>query len=151
MKPSPETLIYFVRRRLTLASYFKVSFVLNVPGVIVMFSRVFRISSLTAVLAATASASLAADMPYLPPPPPPPEVEMRPTINDWSGPQIGAAIGIASMHSLYLPSAGDDPELSGDSITFTGLAGYNVQYNNLVFGVEGDFTWANITAKKRLF
>jgi len=114
-----------------------------------MFSRVFRVSSLTAVLLTSASAVFAAD-PVYSPPPPPPIVEMRSTIQDWSGPYAGIAVGVASLHSLYLPSVGNDPELGGDSVTFTGLAGYNVQYDNIVFGVEADITWANLKARNRL-
>ena len=114
-----------------------------------MFSSVFRVSSLAAILAASASVTFAADLPY-PSPPPPPPVEMRPAIHDWSGPYMGAAVGVASMHSLYLPSAGNDPELSGDAVTLTGLAGYNMQHNSLVFGIEGDVTWAGLKAKNRL-
>jgi len=114
-----------------------------------MFRCVFRVSSLIAVLMASASTAYAADILY-PPPPPPPIVEMRSTIHDWSGPYVGIAAGIASLHSLYLPSVGNDPELSGDAVTLTGLAGYNVQYDNIVIGVEADLTWANLKARNRL-
>lgn len=114
-----------------------------------MFSRVFRISSLTAVLMTSASVAYAADI-LLPPPPPPPIIEMRTAIHDWSGPYVGAAIGVASLHAKYLPSVGNDPELSGDSVTLTGLAGYNMQYDNIVVGVEGDISLVNLTARNRL-
>lgn len=127
--------------------YCALSFVFNIFRDFVMFSRVFKFSSLTAVLLASTSSAFAADI--LIPPPPPPIVEMRSSI-DWSGAYIGAAVGIASMHSLYLPSVGNDPELSGDSVTFTGLVGYNLQYDNIVIGVEMDITYANLKAQNRL-
>jgi len=114
-----------------------------------MSSRVYKVSSLTAVLMMSASATYAADILY-PPPPPPPIVEMRTSIHDWSGPYVGVAAGVASLHALYLPSVGNDPELSGDSVTLTGLAGYNMQYNNIVVGVEGDISLVNLTARNRL-
>ncbi len=113
-----------------------------------MLSRVFQASCLAAILATGASSAFAADP--LAPPPPPPIVEMRTGIYDWSGPYVGVAAGVASLHSLYLPSVGNDPELGGDTVTFTGLAGYNLQYDNIVVGVEADFTWANLKAKNRL-
>ena len=114
-----------------------------------MLRYVLRVSTLAAILAASAPAVFAADILY-PPPPPPPHVEMRPTIHDWSGGYVGAAVGVASMHSLYLPSAGNDPELSGNSATITGLVGYSVQRDNIVVGVEADITYANLKARNRL-
>lgn len=116
-----------------------------------MFSSALRVSTVAAVLAASALPVFAADILYPPPPPPPPPyVEMRPAIHNWSGAYVGAAVGVASMHSLYLPSVGNDPELGGDSATITGLAGYNVQRGNFVVGVEADITLASIKAKNRL-
>ncbi len=115
-----------------------------------MSRRVFRVAALTAVLMTSVSTAFAADILY-PPPPPPPVVEMRAPIYDWSGPYVGAALGVASLHSLYLPSVGNDPELSGDAVTFTGLAGYNVHYDNdIVIGIEADLTLADLKARNRL-
>ncbi len=113
-----------------------------------MIDRVFRVSCLAAIVATGASSAFAADP--LAPPPPPPIAEMRTSITDWSGPYVGVAAGVASLHSLYLPSVGNDPELGGDTVTLSGLVGYNLQYENIVFGVEADFTWANLEARNRL-
>ncbi len=113
-----------------------------------MFGSVYRVLTATAVLAVSSGLAFAAEIIY--PPPPPPEVEMRPTIQDWSGPYAGVAVGVASMNTLYVPSAGNDPELSGDSVTIAGIAGYNMQFDNVVFGVEGDITLLNLTTKNRL-
>jgi len=113
-----------------------------------MFGRVFRVSSFIAVSLTGTSAGFAADP--LVPPPPPPLAEMRTSIQDWSGPYVGVAVGVASLHSLYLPSVGNDPELGGDTATLTGLAGYNLQYDNIVVGVEADLTWTNLNARNRL-
>ena len=57
---------------------------------------------------------------------------------------------MVSLHALYLPSVGNDPELSGDSVSITGLAGYNLQYDNIVIGVEGDISLTNLKARNRL-
>ncbi len=112
-----------------------------------MTTRVFRVSCLAAIVATGASSAFAAD-PLAPPPPP--IVEMRKSITDWSGPYVGVAAGVSSLHSLYLPSVGDDPELGGDAVTLGGLVGYNLQYDNIVVGVEADFTWADLEARNRL-
>jgi len=113
-----------------------------------MYNCVFRVSCLIAIVATSAPSAFAADP--LAPPPPPPIAEMRKSLTDWSGPYVGVAAGVSSLHSLYLPSVGNDPELGGDAVTFSGLVGYNLQYDNIVVGVEADITWADLKARNRL-
>ncbi len=90
----------------------------------------------------------AADL--LPPPPPAPIVEIRETVQDWTGGYLGAVVGATCMDTYYTPSIGPDPELNGCGFSGGGVAGYNYQLGNAVFGIEGDWTMGTKTASNTL-
>lgn len=95
-----------------------------------------------------------------PPPPPPP-----PPVYSWSGPYLGIAGGYGWGHSGQTDSGipcsvfevlSVDPSvcitaLAGDGSysvqggLFGGTLGYNWQQYAWVFGIEGDYAWANIS------
>jgi opacity protein-like surface antigen len=76
--------------------------------------------------------------------------EFRPTIHDWSGPYVGALAGVGFLDADYTPNPGPDPDLSGDGGLIGGFLGYNMQFGDLVAGVEGDFAFTNIEAENQL-
>lgn len=98
------------------------------------------LSGLAALVMAT-TAGLAADLP---------ETRFRPAIHDWSGPYIGATAGAGFLDTFYVPSGSPDPELAGDGYLVGGLAGYNMQFDNFVVGVEGDISFGEIEATNSL-
>jgi len=109
-----------------------------------MIKRVFRpkkiLAGMATLLMAT-TAGLAADMPM---------TDFRPAIHDWSGPYVGVVAGGGFVDTFYLPSGAPDPELAGDGYLVGGLAGYNMQFDNVVVGVEGDMSWGKIKANNTL-
>lgn len=86
----------------------------------------------------TAPGALAADL--LPPPPP----EFRPSVYDWSGAYVGGLVSAVMVDALYVPFAGNDPNLDGDGILGGVYAGYNYQMGNFVMGVEGDALFGEV-------
>jgi opacity protein-like surface antigen len=77
---------------------------------------------------------------------------------DWSGSYVGVEGGIGWGHSDQTdagvpgsppPSPPSPPVADGsyslDGALLGGSAGYNWQRDSLVFGIEGDFSWANIS------
>ena len=105
-----------------------------------------------AVLGITATSlstiSKAADL--LPPPPPAPIVEIRETVQDWTGGYLGGVAGATCMDTYYVPTSGPDPELNGCGFSGGAVAGYNYQFGNAVFGLEGDWTMGTRTASNTL-
>lgn len=63
----------------------------------------------------------------------------------FAGPYIGAAAGFASHRDEITPVAPAAGSLRDrdTSFSFGGYAGYNLQCDRVVFGVETDFNWAN--------
>lgn len=92
----------------------------------------------------------AADLPRSPPPPAPvAPIAYAPPVYNWTGIYFGGHLG-----GGYAGSSWSDPIAaagSGDfsSWGFLGGAqvGGNIQFNRLVLGVEGDFSWTNIKNK----
>jgi outer membrane immunogenic protein len=89
----------------------------------------------------------AADLPPAPPPPAVAPVAYAPAaIYNWTGFYIGGHIG-----GGYANSSWSDP-FTGANNTFNSGAGFlggaqvggNVQFNALVLGVEGDFSWTDL-------
>lgn len=76
--------------------------------------------------------------------------EFRPAIHDWSGPYVGALAGVGFVNTDYTPIPGVDPDLAGDGGLGGGFVGYNMQFGDLVAGVEGDFAVTNIEAENQL-
>lgn len=113
--------------------------------------------ALTAVvLAAGASCALAADMAA---PPPPaykaPAPIMVPVAYDWTGFYIGANIGYGwgtsdpGVVSFFQPVGTLQGTINGlpastGGVIGGGQIGYNFQASNFVFGIEGDFSGADI-------
>ncbi len=119
------------------------------------------------------SAAQAADLA----PPPPPAPEIRPAATDWTGPYVGALLGGTCMDTTNttldtvengtdLNNDGDftDPgeswdgtstqqltagpyDLNGCGIHGGFVAGFNYQIDNMVFGIEGDWTWGGKTGE----
>ena len=98
--------------------------------------RIFFRLALAATALLPVSSALAADL----------VDEIRPSSFDWSGPYLGALIGIAAVEGDYVPTPfcgcpGVDPEMSGNGYHAGVLVGWNYQWNHMVLGVEGDYAW----------
>jgi outer membrane immunogenic protein len=85
-----------------------------------------------------------------PPPPPPPAapVAYAPQVYNWSGIYFGGHLG-----GSYGSSSWSDPFTGGnDNFNNSGFlggaqVGANAQFNRLVLGLEGDFSWTDIKNK----
>ena len=100
------------------------------------------LSSLALSAVIPGAAALAADMDL--PPPPPPVEQLRPATYDWSGAYVGAWVGLACLDGRGSlvdngPPATGPWSNGGCGFKGGGLAGYNFQMDDIVFGLEGDF------------
>src|SRR6476620_11459558 len=85
-------------------------------------------------------------------------VAPAPEVFDWTGPYIGAHVGWgwADLEGAFDSGAstskfsqdGGDFKLSDDDILGGLQAGYNVQINQFVLGVEGDISFTDLNDKK---
>lgn len=82
-------------------------------------------------------------------PPPPPPDDLRPSTYDWTGPYVGGFASVACLDTMYTPP-GSDPELAGCTGAGGLLAGYAVQLDRIVLGIEGDFGWGGKVASNSL-
>ena len=94
-------------------------------------------AALTVVCAQVASA---ADMPVKAPRP----VAAPPPVYNWTGFYVGGHVGYLWGRT----HVEEDGVVTEDGVPTNGvvggaLAGYNWQYNQFVFGLEGDFGWTN--------
>lgn len=103
---------------------------------------------LVTVTAASIIYAQAADLPPAPPPPPAAPIPYAPKLYDWSGIYIGAHVG-----GGYSDSSWTDPITGLGNGTFNNFGflggaqvGANVQFNRLVLGLEGDFSWTSLKA-----
>lgn len=93
------------------------------------------------------SRAWAADLQAAPPiPAAVPPIAYAPQIYNWTGIYVGGHIG-----GGFVSSSWSDP-ITGGSHTFNnvgflggGQVGANAQFNRLVVGVEGDFSWMNVS------
>jgi outer membrane immunogenic protein len=92
-----------------------------------------------AVMHASATAGQAADLEFMPPP------ELRPSL-PWEGFYAGGLLTGGFLDATYTPSANPDPELAGDGMMGGGVAGYNWQSGNVVYGLEADASYGKIDA-----
>jgi outer membrane immunogenic protein len=104
-------------------------------------------SALAAVFALCASSATAADLPPAPAPVPMAPVAYAPAaIYNWTGFYIGGHVGAGSAGSSWSdPFTGaNNTFASGVGFLGGGQVGANYQWNRLVLGVEGDFSWAGL-------
>jgi outer membrane immunogenic protein len=103
------------------------------------------------VLAAGTALSLcaaqAADLPVAPPMAPTAPVAYAPQVYNWSGIYFGGHVG-----GGYSGSSWSDPITGATNDNFNSWGflggaqvGANAQFNRLVLGLEGDFSWTNIS------
>ncbi len=90
-------------------------------------------------------AANAADLPVAPRPAPIAPAAYVPPVYDWSGFYIGGHVGGGFANSSWtdLFTGGSDKFNKGGFLG-GGQLGYNAQFNWLVLGVEGDFSWTGI-------
>lgn len=92
----------------------------------------------------------AADLPPPPrvPAPVAPVVYAPPAVYNWSGFYIGGNAGGGFANSSWSdPLTGANNNFSSSGFLGGGQAGFNAQFNALVLGVEGDFTWTGLGLK----
>jgi outer membrane immunogenic protein len=104
--------------------------------------------ALVAVTAASVIGARAADLAVPPAPPPVAPIPYAPKLYDWTGIYIGAHVG-----GGYSDSSWTDPITGLGNGTFNNFGflggvqvGGNVQFNRLVLGLEGDFSWTSLKA-----
>lgn len=114
-----------------------------------------RVSTGGLVLAATAAVFVtgaqAADLPPAPPmPTKAPPIAYAPKVFDWTGFYVGGHLGGGFSQSSW-----SDPITGVGNGTFNnfgflggGQVGANVQFNRLVLGLEGDFSWTSLKASR---
>jgi outer membrane immunogenic protein len=112
-----------------------------------MISRVLRGGFVMAAgTALCIVAARAADLPPAPPVAPVAPVAYAPPVYNWSGFYVGGHVG-----GGYASSSWSDP-FTATSDTFNSGAGFlggaqvgaNAQFNALVLGIEGDFSWTDL-------
>jgi outer membrane immunogenic protein len=93
--------------------------------------------------------AVAADLPRAPPPPPVAPIPYAPPVYNWTGIYFGGHLGGGLANSSW-----SDPITGGGSDNFNSWGflggaqvGGNIQFDRLVLGVEGDFSWTNIKNK----
>ena len=100
-----------------------------------MHKLFLRLALITAAFVPAASA-LAADLDV--PPPPPPIEELRSATYDWTGGYVGALVGSSCEDGKFTYSTTGDKFLNaGCGWKGGALAGYNLQMDDIVWGVEG--------------
>jgi outer membrane immunogenic protein len=102
--------------------------------------------ALAAGALAFSCAARAADLPPAPPMAPAAPVVYAPQVYNWTGIYVGGHIG-----GGYSSSSWSDPitGLTNDTFNDWGFlggaqVGGNVQFNSIVLGLEGDFSWTNL-------
>jgi outer membrane immunogenic protein len=97
--------------------------------------------------AALAAATFSAQAADLPRPAPAPQVPAAyaPTLYNWTGFYIGGHAGGGFANSSWNdPFVGADNTFNSNGFLGGGQVGANVQFNALVLGVEGDFSWTGL-------
>jgi outer membrane immunogenic protein len=100
-----------------------------------------------AVAAALCSATYAqaADLPHPPPPPPAAPVAYAPPVYNWSGFYIGGHLGWGFANSSWSdPFRAGADTFSKNGFLGGGQVGFNAQFDALVLGLEGDFSWTGL-------
>jgi outer membrane immunogenic protein len=110
-------------------------------------SMAFAAGALVVVSCTFCSYAQAADLRPAPPTPAPvPPIAYAPQVYNWTGIYVGGHVG-----GGFVGSSWSDP-ITGGSDTFNNLGflgggqvGANAQFNRLVVGAEGDFSWMNLS------
>jgi outer membrane immunogenic protein len=115
-----------------------------------MHKLFLRLALISAAFIPVTSA-LAADLEMVPPPPPPVE-ELRPATYDWTGAYAGLMIGSSCEDGEFTYSATGGKFLNaGCGLKGGALMGYNLQMEDIVWGVEGGFeSTGNLTRNKQV-
>jgi outer membrane immunogenic protein len=107
--------------------------------------------------AAVSGPVFAADLPAAPQAYAPPSAVVPPPIYSWTGCYLGIEGGGAIGQSQHVSAGLPNPATTGLPITnnfnvdggaFGGTVGCNYQISNIVFGVENDMSWTNITGTR---
>jgi outer membrane immunogenic protein len=114
-----------------------------------LFLRYSRASVGGIVLAAGSLACVfsaeAADLPAAPRPAPLAPVAYAPPVYNWSGFYVGGHIGGGFADSSWSdPFTGGSNNFNKGGFLGGGQVGFNTQFNWLVLGLEGDFSWTGI-------
>jgi outer membrane immunogenic protein len=97
--------------------------------------------ALAAGASLTLSAASAADLPPPPMSAPVAPVAYAPAVYNWSGFYIGAHAGGGFANSNWSDPAGGTNTVKSSGFLGGGQVGANIQFNAVVLGVEGDFSW----------
>ncbi len=110
-----------------------------------MHKLFLRLALITAAFVPAASA-LAADLDV--PPPPPPIEELRTATYDWTGGYVGVLVGTSCEDGTFTNVATSAKFLNaGCGFKGGALGGYNVQVDNIVWGVEAGFESTGVLTK----
>jgi outer membrane immunogenic protein len=93
------------------------------------------------LLTSIAGSAYAADLPAPPSAPYTKAPAIVSPLTNWSGFYVGAMAGYANN---------SDDQLGVKGVFGGGTVGYNWQYSQFVFGIEGDGAWANATSSSTL-
>ena len=101
--------------------------------------------ALVAGSAVCVCAAQAADLPMRPAPAPVAPVAYAPPVYNWSGFYIGGHIGGGFEDSTWTdPFTGANDSFNNSGFLGGVQAGANAQFNWLVLGLEGDFSWTSL-------
>lgn len=90
----------------------------------------------------------AADLPVAPRPVPAAPIAYSPDVYNWTGFYFGGHAGYGFADSSWSdPLTGTNNTFNSSGFIGGGQIGANVQFNALVFGLEGDFTWTGLGLK----
>src|SRR5208337_314016 len=91
------------------------------------------------MLALVAGSAVAADLPSLKAP------EPAPPVFTWKGFYAGVAAGGVWGSANVSQPGFESANVNVSSATLAGLAGYNMQFDQFVLGIEGEMGWQNTT------
>lgn len=94
---------------------------------------------------ACVAAASAADLPVAPRPAPVAPIAYAPPVYNWSGFYIGGHVGGGFADSSWSdPFTGGSDKFHKGGFLGGAQVGYNTQFDWLVLGVEGDFSWTDL-------
>lgn len=106
---------------------------------------------LAAAAVAFAAGAQAADLPPAPAMPVKAPIAYAPKLFDWTGIYVGGHVGGGFSESSWSDPITGIGNGTFDNFGFLGGAqvGANVQFNRLVLGLEGDFSWTSLKQSRR--